>query len=57
MQPETTWVLYDLMDTEAWERAGRDRRAWGHGMTEICELDKDHVVIEFKASGALEQSA
>lgn len=57
MQPESTLVVYDLRDAEAWARAGRECRAWGLGMIEIHELDLDHVLIEFKAGGALEKSA
>lgn len=57
MQPETTWVLYDLRDAEAWKRAGRECRAWGLEMVEIHDLDVDHVLIQFKAGGALEQTA
>ena len=54
---ESTWVLYDLRDPVAWERAGRDRRVWGRELSEIYDLDNDHIVIEFKAGGALEASA
>jgi hypothetical protein len=57
MEPESTLVLYDLRDVEAWKRAGKDRRAWGRELTEVHDLDRDHVVIEFKAGGALEASA
>jgi hypothetical protein len=57
MEATSTLVLYDLRDPDAWERAGRDRRVWGRGMTEIYTLDTDHVVIEFKPGGALELSA
>lgn len=57
MQPESTWVLYDLRDAEAWKQADQGRRAWGRGMTEIYEIGPDHIIIEFRAGGALEQSA
>jgi hypothetical protein len=57
MQQESTWVLYDLRDAEAWARAGRECRAWGLSMIKIHELDTDHVLIEYKAGGALEQAA
>lgn len=57
METPSTLVIFDLRDPEAWKQAGQARRAWGRGMTEIYEIDKDHVVIEFKAGGALEQSA
>ncbi len=49
--------VYDLRDPEAWERAGRERCAWGRERTEIHRLDNDHVIIEFKPGGALEASA
>lgn len=54
---ESTLVIYDLRDPVAWERAGRDRHVWGRELSEIYDLDNDHVVIEFKAGGALEASA
>jgi hypothetical protein len=50
-------IIYALRDPEAWERARRDRAFWGRERTEIHTLDSDHVVIEFKSSGALETSA
>jgi hypothetical protein len=49
--------VYDLRDPDAWERAGRERAAWGRMWTEIHTLDNDHVIIEFKPGGALEASA
>ena len=49
--------IYDLRDPDAWERAGRERAAWGRKRTEIHRLDNDHVAIEFKPGGALEASA
>jgi hypothetical protein len=54
---EATLVLYDLRDPEVWERAGRERRAWGRERTEIHGLDNDHVIIVFRAGGALELPA
>lgn len=59
MQPESTWVHYDLRDAEAWARAARECRAWGLGMVEIHDLYLDfyHVLIEYKAGGALEKTA
>jgi hypothetical protein len=53
--PEHTGSMkvYDLRDPEAWERAGRERAAWGRIWTEIHTLDNDHVIIEFKPGGAL----
>lgn len=53
MQPESIWVLYDLRDPVAWKNAGHDRRAWGRDLSEIYDLDNDHIIIEFKAGGAL----
>ena len=49
--------MYDLRDPEAWERAERERAAWGRLWTEIHTLDNDHVIIVFKPGGALEASA
>ncbi len=57
MQTESTLVLYDLRDHDAWKRAGQECRAWGLSMIEIHDLDLDHVIIEFRAGGALEASA
>ena len=54
---ESTLVLYDLRDAEAWTRAHMERAAWGREQTEIHTVGPDHVVIEFKAGGALEASA
>lgn len=54
---EALVVLYDLADPDAWERAGRERRAWGRERTVVHALDNDHVVIEFMPGGALEASA
>lgn len=51
---ESTLVLYDLRDIEAWERAGRERQAWGTERTEIHTLDNDHLVIEFWPGAAQE---
>lgn len=49
--------LYDLPDPEAWERAGRERAAWGRERSAIYCLDNDHIVIEFKPGGALEAAS
>ncbi len=51
---EAIVVLYDLRDPDAWERAGRERRAWGRERTVVHALDNDHVVIEFMPGGARE---
>ena len=53
----STLVVYDLRDPETWERARREREAWGRKLAEIHALDNDHVVIEYKAGGARELSA
>lgn len=53
----TLIVVYDLADPEAWERAGRERAAWGRVRTKTHTLDNDHIAIEFRAGGALEKSA
>ncbi len=57
MNSESIWVLYDLSDALQWEQAGRDRRAWGHEMTEIHTVTNDLIVVEFLPGGALETSA
>jgi hypothetical protein len=49
--------VYDLRDPDAWERAGRERAAWGRQWSEIHRLDIDHIIIEFKPGGAREVSA
>lgn len=54
---EAMIVVYDLRDPDTWERAHRERRAWGGEYSEIHALDNDHVVIEFRPGGALEASA
>ncbi len=50
-------VLYDLRDPAQWAAASETRRAWGRERSEIHVLDNDHIVIEFRAGGALEVSA
>jgi hypothetical protein len=61
--PETTeartgiTVVYDLADPASWEQAREDRAAWGKDLTEIHRLDNNHVAIEFKPGGALEEAA
>ncbi len=57
MQATSTLVMYDLRDPEAWMRAHRERAAWGKRRTTVYVLDPDHVVLEFRAGGALEASA
>lgn len=57
MQATSTLVMYDLRDPEAWMRAHRERAAWGKRRTTVYILDPDHVVLEFRAGGALEASA
>jgi hypothetical protein len=54
------WVLYDLRDPVAWERARADRQAWGRGLSDVHPCGLDHVLIAFRAGGAsraLEDSA
>ena len=51
---ESLWVVYDLRDPRAWERAGRERRAWGRERALIHPLTNDVIVIEFMPGGALE---
>lgn len=57
MQATSTLVVYDLRDPEAWMRAHRERAAWGKGCTSDYVLGPDHVILEFRAGGALEASA
>ncbi len=49
---EATLVLYDLRDTEAWERAGRESKAWGKPHTTIYSMGAEHLLIEYRAGGA-----
>ena len=51
---EAIVVFYDLTDPDAWERAGRERRAWGRERTVVHAVDNDHVVIKFMPGGATE---
>lgn len=48
----STMVLYDLVDPQAWERAGREIQAWGKVHTTVCSLSSEHIIIEFRAGGA-----
>ena len=54
---EAIVVVYDLRDPDAWERAGRERRAWGREFTEVHTLTNDVIAVEFKPGGALEVPA
>ena len=59
-RPVAALVIYDLRDPKAFERARRERQAWvhlGRGRTEIHTLDNDHIVIEFRAGGAVDLEA
>lgn len=47
-----TWVLYDLRDASAWQRAGDELTAWGKERTSVHRFGSEHVVIEFKPGGA-----
>lgn len=49
---ESTMVLYDLGNPEAWERAGREAQAWGKDRTTVYSLSSEHIVIEYRAGGA-----
>jgi hypothetical protein len=49
-------VIYDLRDPQAWRRAHRERAAWGRLRSEIHPLGNDHVVIEYRPGGDLEDS-
>lgn len=49
---QSTWVLYDLGDASAWQRAGDELEAWGKNRTKIHALGTDHILVEFYAGGA-----
>lgn len=48
---ESTLVLYDLGDPEAWKRAGGELQAWGKERALVHRFGSDHVVIEYRAGG------
>ncbi len=48
------FVVYDLRDDAARERAHADIRAWGRERTRIHTLDNDHIALEVLPGGALE---
>ncbi len=50
-------VVYRLDDPQAWDRARRDRAAWGRNRCIIHTLDLDHIVLEFLPGGALDARA
>jgi hypothetical protein len=54
---EAIVVVYDLTDPDAWERAGRERRAWGRERAIIHPLTNNVIAVEFKPGGARELSA
>jgi hypothetical protein len=56
MQATSTLAVYDLRDPEEWMKAHRERAAWGKGRTTVYVLGPDHVILEFRAGGALEAS-
>ncbi len=41
------WIMYDLSDPNQFAQASEDRRAWGKRLTEVHELDNDHILIHF----------
>lgn len=49
---QSTLVLYDLRDAEAWQRAGEELQAWGKVRTSVHSLSPDHVIIEYRPGGA-----
>jgi hypothetical protein len=51
---ESTLVLYDLRDPEAWKRAGRERAGWSNRRAKVHAVGLEHIVIEYMAGGALE---
>jgi hypothetical protein len=53
----SAFVLYDLRDPEAWNRAHRERRAWGRHKIEVHTIDNNHTVLKYSFGGALETSA
>ena len=54
---EAILVIYDLTDPTQWTAADEERWAWGRERTIIHTLDNDHIIIEYRAGGALEASA
>lgn len=54
---EAIVVLYDLRDPDDWERAGRERRAWGRERSVVHPLTNDVIAVEYKPGGARELSA
>ena len=57
MQATSTLAMYDLRSPEAWKRGRRERAACGKSCTSIHCLGTDHIIIEYRAGGALEISA
>lgn len=57
MYATSTLVIYDLRDPAQWKSAHQERAAWGKHNAVFYVLDSDHVIIEFRAGGALEASA
>jgi hypothetical protein len=57
MYATSTLVIYDLRYPAQWKSAHQERAAWGKHNAVFYVLDSDHVIIEFRAGGALEASA
>ena len=53
----SVFVLFDLRDPDAWNRAHRERAAWGRHKTGIHTIDNDHIILEFRPGGALDAVA
>jgi hypothetical protein len=41
-------VVYDLRNSEAWEKACRHGRTWGRRFTHLHILDADHIALVFR---------
>jgi hypothetical protein len=46
------WVLFDLRELHAEQRARREIAAWGPEYTRVHVLDPDHVAVEFLPGAA-----
>ena len=51
-EDQATWVLYDLRDPEAFERARTDREAWGKDHAHVHPVGLNHVLLVFWPGGA-----
>ena len=45
-------VVYELRDSEAWNRARGELKAWERSFANVHRLDNDHVLILFRPGAA-----